>query len=207
MEILFIPAKIQTEVNEQKIKSLSKRLPQNIAIVYPIQYKDIAMKIKKVLPNNVTKIVQMLGCSKLTFPKETQAVVLVGSGEFHTISLAISTKLPIYMLEQNKLQKISESDLESFKKHKKASYLNFLHAEQAGVLVSTKPGQEKLKKAIELKRKVKDKKLYLFISNDIDVSGFENFGLQSWVNTACPRLDMNSSRIINLSNLNFSKSK
>ncbi len=190
MKTLFIPVKIKSKVNKKKIKSLSKKLPKNIAIAYSIQYKDIAFEIKKLLPNNVTKITQILGCSKPSFPKITQAIILIGSGRFHALSLASEKNLPIYILEKNKLSKIPESEIESLKKIKKASYLKFLNADKVGILVSTKPGQENLKKALELNKKLKDKKSYLFISNNINTSEFENFGLESWVNTACPRLDM-----------------
>ncbi|MCK4553158.1 diphthamide synthesis protein [Candidatus Pacearchaeota archaeon] len=48
---------------------------------------------------------------------------------------------------------------------------------------------------------MKNKKSYLFISNNINTSEFENFGLDSWVNTACPRLDMEDNRIVNISKL------
>ena len=204
MKTLFIPAKIKTKINKDRIKSLSKKLPKNIAIAYSIQYHDLAFEIKKLLSNNITQISQILGCSKLSFPKTTQAIVLIGSGKFHALSLASKTKLPIYILEKNNLSKIPILEIESLKKTKKASYLKFLNANKVGILVSTKPGQENLKKAIDLRKKIKDKKSYLFISNNINTSEFENFGLESWINTACPRLDMEDSRIINIDGLNFS---
>ncbi len=207
MKTLFIPAKIKTKINKDRIKSLSKKLPKNIAIAYSIQYHDIAFEIKRLLSNNVTKIIQVLGCSKLSFPKTTQAVVLIGSGRFHALSLASETNLPIYILERDKLSEISKEEIESLKKIKKVSYLKFLNADKVGILVSTKPGQENMKKAIDLSKKIKDKKFYLFISNNINASEFENFGLESWVNTACPRLDMEDSRIINADELNLRKSK
>ena len=206
MKTIFIPAKIKTKVNKKKIKSLSGQLPENIAIVYSIQYRDIAFEIKKLLPKNITKIAQILGCSKPSFPKTTQAVVLIGSGRFHALSLASETNIPIYILEKDKLSKIPESEIESLKKSRKASYLKFLNADKVGILISTKPGQENLKKATDLSRKIKDKKSYLFISNNINTSEFENFGLESWVNTACPRLDFDSS-VINIDSLNLRKSE
>ncbi|MCK4647641.1 diphthamide synthesis protein [Candidatus Pacearchaeota archaeon] len=206
MKTLFIPAKIKTKVNKKKIKSLSKELPKNIAIAYSIQYHDIAFEIKELLSNNITKITQVLGCSKLSFPKTTQAIVLIGSGRFHALSLASKINLPIYILEKDKLTKLPESEIESLKKTKKVSYLKFLNADKIGILISTKPGQENLKKAIDLSKKIKDKKSYLFISNNINTSEFENFGLESWVNTACPRLDFDSS-VINIDNSNLRKSK
>ncbi len=207
MKTLFIPAKVKANINKSKIKSLSKKLPKNIAIAYSVQYQDIAFEIKRLLPNNVTKIIQVLGCSKPSFPKTTQAVVLIGSGKFHALSLAHATHLPIYILEHNKLSKITKLEIESFRRRKKGSYLKFLHADKVGILVSTKLGQENLKKAINLSKKIKDKKSYLFISNNINSSEFENFGLESWVNTACPRLDMEDLRIINTEELNLCESK
>jgi len=199
VKTIFIPAKYRTKPNKSKIQTLSKKLPKNIAIAYSIQYKDIAFEIKALLSNNTTKITQVLGCSKLKFPKNTQAILLIGSGRFHALSLAQQTKLPIYILENNKLTKISKQELEFFEKRQRASYLKFLNSDKIGVLVSTKPGQQNLKKALDFKKKSK-KQAYLFISNDINTNEFENFTLDCWVNTACPRLDMDGS-IININRL------
>ncbi|MBA7494840.1 hypothetical protein ES702_05417 [subsurface metagenome] len=197
---LFIPAKYKSKVNKSKIKSLSKKLPKNIAIAYSIQYKDIAFEIKELLSNNITRITQVLGCSKPKLPKNTQAMLLIGSGRFHALSLAQETKLPIYILENNKLTKISKQELELFERRQRASYVKFLNSEKIGILVSTKPGQQNLKKALNFKKKCKNQ-AYLFISNDINANEFENFTLDCWVNTACPRLDMDSS-VINIDKIN-----
>ncbi len=215
MKTLFIPAKIKSKVNKQKILEISKELPKNISIAYSIQYKDVAFEIKNILSfgsqrrangkftslskkHKITKLIQVLGCSKPTFPEDTKAILLISSGKFHAISLAIESKLPIYILEYNQLRKISKKDIESFKKKQKVSYVKFLSADNVGILVSTKSGQQNLKKALDFKKTLKEKKSYLFISNNIDTREFENFGLNSWVNTACPRLDMENNSIINI---------
>ncbi len=202
MKTLYIPAKVKANINKDKIKSLSVKLPKNIAIAYSIQFKDIASEIKSSISNNVTQITQVLGCSKPSFPKNTQAILLIGSGRFHALALALKSELPIYILEKDQLSLISEKEIDSFQKRKKAAYLKFLNADEVGILVSTKPGQEKLKQAINISNKIKDKKSYLFISNNVNPSEFENFGLESWVNTACPRLDMDA-HTINIEDLNL----
>jgi 2-(3-amino-3-carboxypropyl)histidine synthase len=199
MKTIFIPAKIKSEVNEKKISEL--KLPNKIAIAYSIQYQETASEIKKILSkkHEITQFIQVLGCSKPKFSKETKAVLLISSGKFHAISLAVESNLPIYILESDKLRKISDDEINSFNKRKKGSYMKFLNAEKVGILISTKPGQENLKKALSLK--LKNKSLYLFISNEINTKEFENFPeIQSWVNTACPRLDFDNS-VINLSDL------
>ncbi len=204
IRFVFIPAKIKDEIDEKKISSL--KLPKTLAIAYSIQYKPIAEKIKEILSKNheITSIIQVLGCSSPKFSKNTKAILLVGSGRFHAFSLQFETGIPVYILEADELKKISGEEVESFRKKKTASYLKFLNADKVGVLISTKPGQENLKTALSLK--LKDKKQYFFLGNNIDTREFENFGLTSWVNTACPRLDYDSS-VINLANLNSGKSK
>jgi len=197
---IFIPAKSKASLNKSKIKELSKKLPKDLVIAYTVQYQELAFEIRKILVNhNILKIIQVLGCSQPKLPKNTKAVLLIGSGRFHAVSLAYETKLPIYILEKNQLIKISEKDIELYEKKNKASYLKFLNSKDLGILISTKPGQENLQRALNLKKKLK-KNSYLFLSNAINISEFENFGLGCWVNTACPRLDMDSS-VININKI------
>ncbi len=189
MKTLFIPAKINSEVNIRKIQSL--RLPEDTAIAYSIQYKDIAEQIYNILSKKfrITGMIQVLGCSKPKFSKDTKAILLVSSGRFHAVSLAGETGLPIYILESSELKKISDEEIYAFEKRKNASYMKYLNSEKVGILVSVKPGQERLKRAIALQKKLKDKIPYLFLSNEIDTRQFENFDIEAWINTACPRLD------------------
>lgn len=204
MKFLFIPAKSKSKVNKEKIIDLSRKLPKNLAIAYSIQYKDIAKEVKEILAksHNINSLVQILGCSKPKFPKQTQAVLLIGSGKFHAIALGFETGLPIYMLRKDSIEKISEQDVNKLEKAHKASYLRFLNANKIGILISLKPGQYKFKKVLELKRKIKDKKSYLFLANNINSAEFDNYKIDSWINTACPRLDMDV-RVVNSSSLDI----
>ena len=203
MKTLFIPAKIKLKIDKSKILEISKQLPKNIAIVYSIQYKGLASGLNAIIRknHNITKFIQVLGCSKPSFPKATQAILLIGDGMFHALSLGFETKFPIYILNNNKLEQISQKDVQILENRQKTVYLKFLNANEIGILVSTKPGQENLKKALIFKNNLKKKKSYLFITNNIDVSEFENFGLDSWVNTACPRIDMNDNSVINITKI------
>jgi 2-(3-amino-3-carboxypropyl)histidine synthase len=206
MKTIFIPARINSAINTKKISEL--KLPKEIAIAYSIQYKEIAEEIKNILAktHKITSLIQILGCSKPLFSKETKAILLISSGKFHAISIAAETNLPVYVLESDELRKISEEEVTSLQKKKKAAYMRFLNSEKLGILVSTKPGQENLKTAISVKNKLK-KKSYLFISNNIDIREFENFNdINSWLNTACPRMDFDSS-ICNIEDLDLSHSK
>ena len=200
MKTLFIPVKSKLKLDELIINDLSKKLPKNIAIAYSIQFKDIAFEIKNQLKDthDVRIILQVLGCSNPKFSKEIQAILLISNGKFHAVSLAYETNLPVFLLDHNKLEKISNEQIENMKKNQKASYVRYLSAKNIGILVSTKPGQENLKQALDFKNNLKDKKAYLFIANNLNTNEFENFNIDSWVNTACPRMDLNNNKIINL---------
>lgn len=203
MKILFIPAKIKDNINRARIELLSSKLPKNIAIAYSIQYENLAKEIKIILSKNhkITSLTQILGCSKPKFNKFTNAILLIGSGRFHAISLALETGLPIYILKKESLEKVSEEEVKKIEKIQKASYLKFLNAKNIGIIISLKPGQEKFKRALDLTKKFKNKKYYLFLANNINSNEFENYKIDSWVNTACPRLDMDSNSLINISKL------
>ncbi|MEN7981882.1 MAG: diphthamide synthesis protein [Nanoarchaeota archaeon] len=203
MKTLFIPAKSTLQITDLEIKSLSKKLPKNFTIAYSIQYKELAEKIKLNLSkkHKINSFIQVLGCSKPKLPKSTKSVLLISDGKFHATSLAYETKIPVYLFTSGILEKISKKEIEIFSKKQKGAYLKYLHAEKIGILISTKSGQENLKKAIDFQKKIKNKKSYLFISNNIDTNEFENFQIDSWINTSCPRMDMNEGSIINISKI------
>lgn len=202
MKTLFIPLKSKNILNSSELEIISKTLPKNIAIVYSVQYKDFAENLRKNLlkKHKILNFFQILGCSKSVFSKKIEGILLISDGRFHAISLAYEAEKPVYLLEKNKLIKILKNEITALENKRKASYVNFLNSPFVGVLISTKPGQQRLRNALNLKKKFKDKELYFFISNDINLNEIENFGLDSWINTACPRLDMDS-KVINISRI------
>ncbi len=214
MKTIFIPVKIKLDLSKEFEKiflNISKNLPKNIALVYSIQYKDIALKIKEIISekgkHNIVSFSQILGCTGINkFDKKIQAVLLIGSGKFHAISLAKAfKKIPVYIFDNGIFNKITKKEVEILEKKQKASYLKFLNSDNIGILISLKPGQQNFKKALEFKKNLekKNKNVYLFICDNINTNEFENFPeIQSWVNTACPRLDMDYSTI-NLSDIKF----
>ncbi len=201
---LFIPAYSRKTLDKTKFSKIAKKLPKKLAIAYSIQYKKLAEQIKNSLSltHEITKFIQVLGCSKPKFPKNTKAILLISNGKFHAVSLSKESKLPVYLLDNNNFSLINEKEIKKLEQKRKTSYLKFLYAEKIGILISTKYGQQRLKKALTLKNKLKQKKKYFFIANEINIKEFENFPhIQSWINSACPRIDMNSLNILNMGDL------
>ncbi|MEM0465810.1 MAG: diphthamide synthesis protein [Candidatus Pacearchaeota archaeon] len=201
MKVLNIEAKIKN-LNFFLSEEDVKKLPNKIFIVYSIQYKDIANQIKKHLEKNkikVTGLKQILGCSKLNIK---YPILIIGSGRFHAMNLMLQSN-EIYIFENNSLIKIPFKDIEIMRMRLKTSLLKFLSADNIGIIVSTKPGQANLDLAIKIKEKLKskNKNVFIFLSDNVDVSEFENFDIDSWINTACKGLSYNSPDIINYSDL------
>jgi diphthamide biosynthesis enzyme Dph1/Dph2-like protein len=198
MKVLFVEAlkkNLDIDLSEMKIASL----PKELFLAYSIQYKDLATKIKLRLEANgisVKGFSQVLGCSNIDskFP-----VLFIGSGKFHLINLF--TQAPaIYIIGEGDIVRIPKEEIDRVLNKKGAAYLKFLNAEKIGILVSTKLGQENLKKALELKKilEKKQKKVFIFLGNNIDLNQFENFNIDSYVNTACVGLSIDNSNIINI---------
>jgi len=191
MEKLFIPTRSKKPLDRKKFIEATKILPCQIAIAYSIQFQNQAIEAKEILSKDrtVTLSVQVLGCSNPRFPKDTKAILLIGEGKFHSVALSFESKLPVYVYEDNKIWKVPEEDVVKLEKKRKAAILNFLKSKKVGILVSTKPGQQRLQRALKLKEKFQDKEFYFFLDNTINLNEFENFNIKCWLNTACPRLN------------------
>ncbi len=203
MKTIFIGARIKKEPNYNKLKKLiDEKIPEkNISICYSNQFVDVAKNLSSIINKKVIHKTQVLGCSNPKFPSEIQAILIVGQGKFHSVSLAYESKLPTYILEDETITKISEKDVEKMEKKEKAMYVKYLNSKKIGILVTNKPGQERLKSAFNFYRSLKNKKGYIFIANDLNINEFENFQIDCWVNTACPRMDLTDGEILNLENL------
>ena len=201
MKILYIPT-IQKNLSTKLSKSQIAKLPKKLFLAYSIQYKSLAESVKQQLQSNNIKIPefqQVLGCSKINTKLH---VLLISTGKFHAQNLFLQTPI-LYTLKNNKIIKISSKEINKLKAKKRTSIIKFLNADKIGILVSTKLGQENLKQAEKLKNKLKkqNKQPYIFISNNIDITQFENFNIGSWINTACPGLAYDSSKMINVDEL------
>lgn len=199
MKTKFIGATVKHEPNYSQIKEKIDSIAENkLAICYSNQFGLIANKISELLGDRVVSKIQVLGCSNPKFKEGTEAILIVGQGKFHTVSLAYESKLPTYVLEGETIWKVTEEEILKMERKEKGALMKYLNSDTIGILITTKPGQMRFRKALEFHRKLTEKKSYVFIANDINVNEFENFGIETWVNTACPRMDLNEGSILNL---------
>jgi diphthamide biosynthesis enzyme Dph1/Dph2-like protein len=203
MKTLYIPT-IQKNLDIKLNKSEIAKLPKKLFLAYSIQYQGLANNIAEQLKQQKIQIIkkqQVLGCSKIS-NKDNLPILLISTGKFHAENLMLQTPI-LFVLENDKIIKISQSEIDKIKAKRQTALIKFLKAEQIGILVSTKPGQENLNKAIKLKKQLEkqNKEAYIFVSNNIDINQFENFNIGSWINTACKGLAIDNSNIININDL------
>ena len=214
MKTLFIESRYKGKITLGKIKT--DKFPKNIGLITTVQFVDHLNKIKNYLINKNKKVfvekgnqkypAQILGCDLSAGDKiknKVEAFLYIGDGKFHPLGLAIKTNKDVFCFNpfNNHFSKIKKQEIADYKKTLKVKKIRFLSAENIGILVSTKPGQNNLKKALNLKKQLekKDKRCCIFISDTLNLNELENFPfIDFWVNTACPRMEGDSKDIINV---------
>ncbi|MBN2111578.1 diphthamide synthesis protein [Candidatus Woesearchaeota archaeon] len=203
MRTLFIEAKSNAELKLSKEQI--KKLPKKIGIATTIQHLHRIKEVQKQIPGSIMAG-QILGCNASSARKiknEVDAFLYVGSGVFHPIEIAIETGKEVFCFNPftKVLSKIDEKEIGKYRKKKMASLARFLSSEKIGILVSTKPGQNRMKDALKLAER-KDREYYIFAFDTLNELDLENFPfIKCWVNTACPRIADEKARIVNIDDL------
>ena len=196
IKTLFIYAK--AELDATKVIKKLKLKENKIGLISTIQYANQLDKIKEILEKQNKEVHvggQIIGCNASNAFKikdKVEAFVYVGSGEFHPIEVIEETKnTNIYVAnpESEVITKFAKEDLEKLEKQRRGRIAKFLNAKKIGILVSNKPGQENLKSALVISKKLK-KENYVFLDNEFDFNKYENFNdIDFWINTACIRIE------------------
>jgi len=201
MKTLFLEAKYTGKISPENIKVVS--LPKNIGLITTVQFADHINEIKTFLEKQNKKVFlekgkqkypgQILGCDISAAKTKADAFLYIGTGKFHPLIVAVKTNKPVFTFNPitNEFKKINETEINNYKKRKKAALVKFLSADTVGILISTKKGQYyDPKKLSFLEKKYPKKKFYIFITETIDYNQLENFPfIEAWINTACARIE------------------
>jgi 2-(3-amino-3-carboxypropyl)histidine synthase len=219
MKTIFIHSKYNGKIDLNKIEL--GELSGKIGLVTTTQFLDSIKEIKQFLEKNNKEVFidkdkqrnsgQLLGCdvgAAAKIENNVDAFLYVGSGEFHPLGVSLQTEKDVFTFNpvSGVFSKLDSKEIEKYKKSKKARYVMFLSADNIGILVSTKPGQNSYKKAVSIKEKLekKSKKCFIFVFDTLDTNKMENFPfIDFWVNTACPRIsdDKDKKNVIGMNEL------
>ncbi len=191
--ILFSPAyyKPQPELLnklEDSIQSFVKDNP-NIMVTYALPYKfyahHIASSFKlKIAPNPIT------GCF-VGFPIPN-SILFVGSGYFYPLTFKfLKPHITVYLLDifRGVLEDI-EYVYRKYLSMKVKAINEFISAKRVGIIVSRKPGQQRLDLVNSLIIKLRDlgKEVIIVDADEVSPDVVNNLPVNAVVNTACPRV-------------------
>ncbi len=217
MKLEFLKAKYNTEFKiptnfEEELDKLFKNGNENIAVFSAVQFRQFTDDILKILekkgfssqiskPDRCSIEGQILGCDsykdnlKLDLSK-IDGFIYIGDGYFHPNALLLAQEFeenikPVLIVNivQQLIEIIDKNHIEKYLKKRKGNLLKFYVSNVIGVFVTTKWGQEYMESALKLKEIYPEKKFYFFIGDNFLNNEIENFPfVETWVNTACPRI-------------------
>jgi 2-(3-amino-3-carboxypropyl)histidine synthase len=142
---------------------------------------------------------QVFGCEfypAYNVQNQVDAYIFLGQSAFHSVSIAISTEKPTYMLDPY-FEEYSEVTGIAKQLQKKAilSIYKAVDAEIIGIIIGLKEGQFAHIKALELKKSFErlGKKVQLIALTDITEDRIQIFkGIDAFVQVACPRISIDN---------------
>lgn len=215
MKTLFLEAHVQIDIalTPEQIKQLPKEVAlfttiQFIDSIAPLlkQLKDAGITVHLLKGKHTQRPGQILGCEYLDYP--APAFLYIGDGVFHPQAIAIKNNKPIYCYNPYTKQLIlfDRKEIDAAVKQHKIAIMKFLEADAIGIIISTKPGQQFMKRCLLFKEKceAKGKKVYMMLSNTVDFVQMNNFPfVQCWVNSACPRIGIDDKNKVDKPILNL----
>ncbi len=129
---------------------------------------------------------QVLGCNYASAKVPADQVLYVGGGGFHPSGLAMDNPEKRVIIADPVNNVVKPADAEKFIKQRYAAIHAAMDANTWGIIAGTKIGQRRHGIAEQLVAENDD--AYLITLDEITPAHLKNFGLDAYVNTACPRI-------------------
>ncbi len=202
----YIEIRENLELTDEIKKEIDKIKEEKIGLVASLQFIDMIEKVKSYLETIGKKAFvgdgfdgdkflypgQILGCDireAKKVEKDVEAFLIITTGKFHPLGLALGSKKPVYILDME-TNRLNVVETKLFIKQKLIAQELFKEAKKIGILVSSKPGQFNIKLAEKIKGELKKlgKEGFILIMDEIKPNKVEYMGFDGFVNTACPRI-------------------
>ncbi len=202
MRVHFIPVKYAELVvlPDELVAALPRRLILFTTIQYHHQLDEWRQKLEAAgkevhtfQPKHSVAPGHLLGCGIEHWDVAADAFLYVGDGLFHPKALVINNDLPVYRYDPKvgEWSVLQDEEIERAKKKQRAALSAFLMARKVGVLVTTKPGQQRLQLSLKLQERYPDKDFFYLLFDTLDWNSLEDFPfLECFVNTMCPRIGL-----------------
>lgn len=173
---------------------------KKVGIVYAIQYKNAAERLKEILRESEKEVYlggQALGCNLSNMKKiekDAEVIILLAAGKFYAIGVGNQAKKPLIIIDLEKMSIIDiKEELSKLKKILEWNKKVFEESEKIGILISWKKGQIKNFDLVKEILKKMNKKSYILAFDELEEKMLEGLKLDCLINLACPRMSLDDS--------------
>jgi len=206
---IYIEAKASVSIKE----AVNKALPylkncKSLGLATTVQHVDMLSEARDLLIKAGKSVAigdtgelkyagQVTGCNysnARAVAKDVEAFLFIGGGKFHAIGLALATAKSVIVADPYEKRAYAiYNEVQRIMKQRWATIYETKKAENFGVLVGLKSGQEKFDEALQVKEKLekKGKRATLLALKEITPEALMQFPtVDAFVNTACPRVSL-----------------
>lgn len=201
-KVYFIETRSAVDVKDVVKLAVAELQGQKIGLISTVQHVHKLEDAASVLKEHGKECIICAGDSKIAYPgqvlgcnfsaarkEECDEYLYIGSGQFHPLGVSLATKKHVLIADPF-VNELREADSSRVLRQRSAVIAKSLDAEVFGIVVSTKPGQDRMKLAEELKNMAKKhgKEAHILTMDLVTPDQLLQFKVDSFVNTACPRL-------------------
>ncbi len=200
--VYFIEVRSNAAVAEVVNKSLEMLKGQKIGLVTTVQHVHKLQEASEILQARGKVCVIKRGDAKIAYPGQVlgcnfssarnelcDEYLYIGSGYFHPMGVALSTGKRVLIADPF-VNEVRELDISKMLKQRSAVIGRSLDAVLFGIIVCSKPGQERMALALQLQDMIRKhaKDARIIIMDLVTPDQLLQFKVDAFVNTACPRL-------------------
>ncbi|MFW6383893.1 MAG: diphthamide biosynthesis enzyme Dph2 [Halodesulfurarchaeum sp.] len=197
-DVIYVPLRSNVDVEPILKEAVAELEPGEIGLVTTAQHMNKLEAMRAFLADRgfsvqthrgderLTHEGQVLGCNYASAKVPADRVLYVGGGGFHPSGLAMDNPDKEVLIADPVNNVIKHASADKFVKQRYAAIHRALDADTWGVIAGTKIGQRRHDLAESIVAENED--AYLITLDEITPAHLKNFGLDAYVNTACPRI-------------------
>ncbi|WP_406656359.1 diphthamide biosynthesis enzyme Dph2 [Methanolobus sp. ZRKC2] len=201
-KVYFIETRSNADIAEVVKKALPELKGHKIGLITTVQHVHKLEDACSILDSGGKECVIGIGDSKIAYPgqvlgcnfsaarsEECDEYLYIGSGEFHPLGVSLSTGKRVLVADPF-VNGVREVDPSRILRQRSAVIAKSLDASVFGIVISSKPGQERIELAEKLKSLAQkhEKQAHILSMDLVTPDQLLQFKVDAFVNTACPRL-------------------
>lgn len=200
--VIFIEARMDVDLADSVKKAAQLLASRRVGVTTTIQHiHKIDQAIQALRDKGIEGVLgqaggrikhpgQVLGCSyKTARSLDVKEFIFIGTGQFHPLGIALATGKRVVTADPL-TGEASEINTDALLRRRFAAICRAKEADRFAILISKKPGQQRMALAQRIKEmgEARGLEMFLVYLDNIEPDRLLNLGAQAAVSTACPRV-------------------